>query len=74
MCVYIRNTHNGILLSHIKEWNILPFAATFMDLEMIILNKVSKTKRNIFLMCENKKKKKETTNVLIYKTEIDSQR
>ena len=58
MCVYIRNTHNGILLSHIKEWNILPFAATFMDLEMIILNKVSKTKRNIFLMCENKKKKK----------------
>ena len=73
MCVYIRNTHNGILLSHIKEWNILPFAATFMDLEMIILNKVSKTKRNIFLMCENKKKK-ETTNVLIYKTEIDSQR
>ena len=72
MCVYIRNTHNGILLSHIKEWNILPFAATFMDLEMIILNKVSKTKRNIFLMCE--KKKKETTNVLIYKTEIDSQR
>ena len=46
------NTHNGILLGHIKEWNILPFAATFMDLEMIILNKVSKTKKNIFLICE----------------------
>ena len=38
------NTHNGILLSHIKEWNILPFAATFMDLEMIILNKVRQRK------------------------------
>ena len=67
MCVYIRNTHNGILLSHIKEWNILPFAATFMDLEMIILNKVSKTKRNIFLMCENKKKKKKLQMCLFTK-------
>ena len=32
--VYI---YNGILLSHKKEW--MPFAATWMDLEIIILSK-----------------------------------
>ena len=40
--VYI---HNGILLSHKKE-KVTPFAATWMDLEMIIQSKVSKTETN----------------------------
>ena len=39
--VYI---HNGILLSH-KKNEIMPFAATWMDL--IILSEVSQTKTNI---------------------------
>ena len=35
-------THNGILLSQRKE-EIMPFAATWMDLEMIILSETEKT-------------------------------
>ena len=38
--VYI---NNGILLSH-KKNEIIPFAATQMDLEIIIPNEVSQTK------------------------------
>ena len=37
MCVYINtHTHNGILLSHKKER--MPFAAMWMDLEIITLS------------------------------------
>ena len=52
----------------------MPFAATWMDLEKIILSEVSQTEKDryhmISLVCgiyEN------DTNKLIYKTEIDSQ-
>ena len=40
--VYI---HNGILLSH-KKNEILPVAATLMDLENIMLREVSRRKTN----------------------------
>ena len=38
--------YKGILLS-CKKKKIMPFAATRMDLEILILNKVSRTKTNI---------------------------
>ena len=51
---------------------IIPFAATWMDLEIIILSKVSQTKTNLIgyhLHVESKKKT--DTNELLYKTETD---
>ena len=39
--------HNGILLSHKKEKNkIMPFAATWMDLELVIMSEVSETQKD----------------------------
>ena len=46
--------HNGILLSHQKN-EIKPFAATWMDLEMIILSKVSQTKKDKYPMISLKR-------------------
>ena len=44
--VYI---HNVILLSH-KESEVMAFAATWMDPEIIILSELSKIKSNIILI------------------------
>ena len=43
----------------------MPFAATWMDLEIIILNKISQRQIFYFLYVESKKK---DTNELIYNT------
>ena len=60
--------------SAIKKNEIMPFAATRMDLEMIILSEVSQTEKDkyhmILLICGILKS---GTNELIYKTEIESQ-
>lgn len=37
-------THNGLLFSHAKEEDILPFAETGMDFEHIMLNEISQIK------------------------------
>ena len=60
--------HNGILLSH-KKSEIMPFAATWMQLEIIILSEVSQRKHGIIYMWNLKY----GTNEPVYKTEIDSQ-
>ena len=48
----------------------MPFAATWMDQEIIIQRQVS----YYITYMQNLKKKKNDTNELIYKTETDSQR
>ena len=67
--VYI---YNRLLFNHRKD-EIMLFAATWMDLDIIILSKASQTKKNIWyhLYVESKKK---VTNELIYKTETDSEK
>ena len=45
VCVYLY-IYNGIL-SAIKRNEILPFAATWMDLENIMLSEISQRKTNI---------------------------
>ena len=60
--------------SAIKKNDIKPLAATWMDLENIILSEVSQAEKDkyhmILLICRIPKN---DTNKLIYKTETDSQ-
>ena len=43
------HVHNGILLSR-KKNEIVPFAATWMDLEVIILSEVSQKEKDKYHM------------------------
>ena len=60
--------------SAIKKNEVMPFTATRMDLEIIILSELSETEKNkyhiISLICGILKN---DINELIYKTEIESQ-
>ena len=75
VCIY---THNGILLNH-KMNEIMPFMATWMDLEIIILSK-SKTKTNtIYHLCVESQIQQKWTylwikpKIVLVETEINSQ-
>ena len=63
--------YNGILLSH-KKHKIMPFAATWMDLVIIILSK-SYRERQLSYDVSYMQNLKHDTNEFIYKTETDSQ-
>ena len=58
--------------SAIKKNEIMPFAATWMDLEIIILSEVNQTEKDKHHMISLWNLKNDT-NELIYKTETDSQ-
>ena len=65
--------YNGISLSHKKKNETMPFAATWTDLEIIILSEISPRKTNIIYHSYVESNLKNNTNELIYKTETDSQ-
>ena len=67
--VYIQN---GILLSN-KKNEIMPSAATWMDLQIIILSEARKTESQILHDITYRWNVKNSTNELIYKSEMDSQ-
>ena len=75
MYIYIY-THTHIYImeyySAIKNNEIMPFAATWKDLEIIVLSEVSQTKTNI-VWYHIHVESKNNTNESIYKTETDSQ-
>ena len=60
--------------SAIKKNEIMPLAATWMDLEIIILSEVSQTEKDdYYMIIISMWNLKNNTNELIYKTETDSQ-
>ena len=59
--------------SAIKKNEIMPFAATWMYLDIIIVSEVSQTKTNIIWYHIYAESKKNDTNELIYKIETDTQ-
>ena len=56
--------------SVIKTNKIMSFAATWMNLEIVILNEVRHRKTNI-IDCLYVESKEKGTNELIYKTEVE---
>ena len=63
--------HTTEYYSAIKKNEIMLFAATWMDLETIILSEVNQIKTNIKYYSYMESNLKNDTNELIYKTETD---
>ena len=59
--------------SAIKKNEILPFAATWMDLEIIRLSEVNQTEKDKYMISLVRGILKNDTNELICKTETDLQ-
>ena len=59
--------------SALKESKIMPFAATRIDLEIVILSEVVRYRKTNIIYCLPVESKKWATEQLIYKTEIESQ-
>ena len=57
--------------SAIKKNEIMPFAATWMDLEMVIPSEVSQREKDKYYVMGNLKYE---TDKLLYETETDSER
>ena len=56
-----------------KKKKIMPFAATWMDLEIVIMSEVRHRKTNIVsYQLHVQSKKRRGTNELTYKTEVES--
>ena len=67
-----KHTQNGILISH-KNYEIVSFEATWMNLEIIKLIELNQTERNKYrMMSLNMWTLKIDTNELSYKTELES--
>ena len=70
MCVYIYICVYTIeYYSAIKKNEIMPFAATWMNLEIIILSEVSQTEKDKYHISLTCGILKDDTNELIYKTD-----
>ena len=59
--------HNGIFFSSIQENKTMPFAAIWMDLEIIILSEVSQTEKDKYHMVSHMWNLKYDTNNLSMK-------
>ena len=59
--------------SAIKKNKIMSFAATGMDLEIVMLSEIVQRKTNIIQYCLYVETKKNGTNELIYKIEMELQ-
>ena len=59
--------------SAIKKNEIIQFAATWMNLELIILSEVSRRERQVSYDISYMWNVKSNTNEMTYKTEMDSQ-
>ena len=64
---------DSLPLSHQGKSEIIPFAATQVDVEIIRLNEVSYTEKDKYMILSICGICKNDTNELIFKTEIDSQ-
>ena len=59
--------------SAVKKNDIMPFAATWVDLEIIILSKVGQMEKDKYMIIayvQNLKKKKDTMNLFTKQTDL----